>query len=234
MLLNYEITHTPSTLSEFIQQLDIIYKDQLTLIPLFNPQQTALWSEDQKTKFAAVFYHLRGHFINFIWYIANFCHDPVIKMLLMSNIHEELGIDNRFSHEHLYERFAVECKADIHDEIVNETHYLSFAKTFNKIHLQWLSEHTNEERLCAFAAYERLDNIDYPHLLAMAQSLNLSPKALAFFNVHVYVEHFDSTLALIQPIWERSPKSLIKAFHFIYQHQYKMWHDLSNTIFLLQ
>lgn len=225
--------HAINSLDDFIQQLDSSYKTQVLQIPLFNPQQTALWDSEQKKHFAAVFYHLRGHFINFIWYIANFCNNSAVKSVLLDNIHEEIGIESRFSHEYLYERFARECHVDIHDEIVNENNYLPFAKAFNKAHLGWLAQHDADQQLAAFAAYERLDNIDYPHLVTMAQSLKLSSQALGFFNVHVHVEHFDSTRDLIQPIWEQSPERLIEAFQFIYDHQYRMWQNLSDTVFEL-
>lgn len=223
----------PESLNRFLSQSDRDYRKSLTSIPLFDSQKTSAWNNEQKKYFACIFYHLRGHFINFVWYIANFSSDEHTKTLLIKNIHEELGIGKRFSHEVLYERFAKEFGADIHDEIINETHYLPFAKEFNKSHLKWLSQHENEDRLAAFAAYERLDNLDYPHLVKMAESIELSQHAMTFFNVHTHVEHFDSTLELIIPVWEKTPDKIIQSFHFIYSHQYKMWRDLSDEVFSL-
>lgn len=221
----------PSSLNDFLHSTDLNYKKSLALIPLFNPEMTGTWDKQQKKYFASIFYHLRGHFINFVWYIANFCNDEHTKTIILNNMYEELGVDQRFSHESLYERFAIACGADIHDEIINETHYLPFAREFNKTHLEWLSKHDNEERIAAFAAYERLDNLDYPCLTEMALSLQLSPHEVTFFKIHTHVHHFDSTLKLIIPIWEKNPAKIVSASEFIYSHQYKMWQALSDRIF---
>ncbi|VEG90377.1 iron-containing redox enzyme family protein [Legionella spiritensis] len=227
------VINIPASLSQFLSKADADYKKSLASIPLFNPQKTRTWNHDQKKYFAAVFYHLRGHFINFMWYVANFSSNEQTKQIIINNIHEELGIGTRFSHELLYERFATQCGVDIHSEIVSETHYTPFAREFNKSHLQWLTCHDEDERIAAFAAYERLDNLDYPDLLELARSLSLPQSALTFFNVHVYVEHFDSTIELLLPIWHDTPEKLKSAFDFIYSHQYKMWRNLSDSVFSL-
>lgn len=223
--------NTVMSLSDFLHQSDLMYKDSLSTIDLFNPKKTSTWSTFQKSYFAAIFYHLRGHFINFVWYIANFSKDEAVKNIILQNIKEELGSNNRYSHELLYERFANECGVNIHDEIINETHYLPFAKSFNKAHLQWISSHDLHEQLCAFAAYERLDNLDYPLLLNLANSLNLTNPATAFFKVHVNVAHFDSTRDLIQPIWDGTPEKVSNSFNFIYSHQLTMWQEFSDRVF---
>lgn len=222
------------SLQNFLSKVDTDYRQSLTTIALYDPEQTSTWDKEQKKIFAATFYHLRGHFINFLWYLANFASNEQTKKIILDNIHEEIGIGNCFSHEKLYERFAKECGVDIHDEIVHETNYLPFAKNFNKSHMQWLATHGELERIAAFAAYERLDNVDYPYLTQMAESLNLSAHALTFFRVHTHVEHFESTLELILPIWEKSPDILINSFHFIYTNQLQMWNNLSNYIFSLE
>ena len=227
------IINIPESLNNFLHQIDLKYGKSLRSISLFSPQSTSTWNNDQKKYFAAIFYHLRGHFINFVWYIANFSSDERIKAVIIKNIQEEIGLGNRFSHEMLYERFANECGIDIHDEIINQTNYLPFAKEFNKSHLKWLSDNAGEDRLCAFAAYERLDNVDYPHLVELAKSINLSQHSMTFFNVHTGVDHFDSTLELILPIWEKSPDKIINSFNFIYTHQHQMWKQFSDHIFSL-
>lgn len=221
----------PETLNHFLVKTDQEYQEELSSLALFNVAMTREWSDHQKQSFAAIFYHLRGHFINFAWYIANFTTNENTKTLILNNMKEELGVGSRFSHELLYERFAKECHVDIHNEIIHETNYLPFAKEFNKSHLQWISVHDQDERLAAFAAYERLDNIDYPHLLNMAKSLGLSQQALAFFNVHVHVDHFDSTLELLMPIWEQNPNKVKRSFEFIYSNQLRMWRQLANQVF---
>lgn len=230
MILKDKVNNIPPSLNQLLLKSDADYHQSLSMLPIFNSQTTGAWNDNQRKYFAAVFYHLRGHFINFMWYVANFSSDELTKAVIMNNIHEELGLGNRFSHERLYERFANECGVNIHEEIVSEDHYLPFARDFNKSHLQWLSLHDEDERVAAFAAYERLDNMDYPHLVSLANSFNLSQQAMTFFNVHVHVDHFDSTLKLIIPIWKKSPEKLIQSFEYIFSHQYQMWSNLSEVV----
>lgn len=225
------ITKIPTLLDQYLKHFDDLYRTSLVQIPLFNPQLTAQFNGEQKKYFAAVFYHLRGHFINFMWYMANFSSSQTIKTLILNNIHEELGVGTLISHEMLYERFATECGVNIHDEIIHQTHYLPFAKQFNQKHIQWLATHSNEEGVAAFSAYERLDNIDYFYLLYLAKSFNLSSKALTFFKVHVHVKHFDATLDMLLPLWEQNPEQLMQSFDFIGNHQLTMWRNLSEVMF---
>lgn len=220
----------PLPFSQYLAQADSDYRKKLSAIPLFDSNKTLLWSKPQKKLFAAIFYHLRGHFIDFMWYLANFAPDEMTKVIVMDNIKEELG-EKKFSHETLYARFAKECGINISDEIINETHYLPFAKQFNKGHLAWLAGHDADEQFAAFAAYERLDNIDYPYLTEFAASLGISSQGLAFFRVHTHVEHFSSTLEKLVPLWERASEKVKNAVDFIYSHQLQMWQRLSDEIF---
>ncbi len=225
-------TSIPPELHQFLQHKDEEYRHHLNQLDLFDPHKTKEWDKTQKAKFAAVFYHTRGHFINFMWYIANFAEDEAIKAVVMENIHEEIGIGNKFSHEKLYERFAQECGVNIHEEIIDETHYVSFARAFNQQHLAWLAKHSTKAQFAAFSAYERLDNIDYPFLTSLAESIGISPSGLTFFRVHMFVEHFDSTLDKLLPIWQDSPETLQQAVAFIYDHQHTMWRKFSDYICL--
>ncbi|KTD21746.1 Pyrroloquinoline quinone (Coenzyme PQQ) biosynthesis protein C [Legionella londiniensis] len=215
----------------FLSQVDNSYHERIAKIDLFDTNKTKNWNAGQKKKFAAVFYHLRGYFIEFMWYLANFAEDERIKKIVIDNITEELGMGTKFSHEALYERFAKACGVDIHEEILSKTHYLPFAKEFNHTHIRWLKEHDPLSRFAAFAAYERLDNIDYRNLFDFVRTLDLPSKAHAFFRVHVFVEHFESTFDLLMEIWRECPEKVINAFQFIYSHQYNMWQNLSDAIF---
>lgn len=221
---------TNLTLTEFLNNSDTHYLNSIKSLSLFQGDQTSAWTVEQKKHFAAVFYHLRGHFINFAWYVGNFCTNNEFKKTIISNLEEELGLNQPGSHEFLYQQFAQQCGVDIQDEIINETHYFPCAKEYNKGHLKWLSHHDEEERLAAFAAYERLDNLDYPCLAAMASTLNLPAPALTFFKVHINVSHFDATLELLKPLWNKQPEKIIKAFEFIYSTQAQMWSMLSQQI----
>jgi pyrroloquinoline quinone (PQQ) biosynthesis protein C len=228
-----KVLSIPSEFEHFLSKADIDYRQQLTTLDLFKPEKTAAFSTLQKTYFAAVFYHIRGHFIDFMWYVANFTTDKQIKKIVLENIMEELGTENKISHEKLYELFAKECGVTIKDELINERFYLPFAREFNKTHLRWLTEHDTHEQFAAFSAYERLDNIDYSYLHQFVLSLNVSPKAMTFFKVHVHVQHFDSTLERLLPIWSISPEKVKVALNFIYSHQYSMWRQLSDAVFSL-
>lgn len=221
----------PDDFKNYLLNVDTTYRQKLKLIALFNADKSAALTKHQKQQFAAIFYHLRGHFIDFMWYIANFSTDKKIKEIILQNIHEEIGVGTKFSHEKLYERFAMECGVNIHHELVNQAHYLPFAMDFNKEHLRWLSEHDVDEQFATFAAYERLDNIDYIYLEQFAESLQLSPQAMTFFKVHRHVEHFGATLETLLPLWKTSPDKIKQAFTFIYSHQLAMWQQLSDTIF---
>jgi pyrroloquinoline quinone (PQQ) biosynthesis protein C len=219
------------SLRSYLNDLDRRYHQQLMSIPLFNATQTATWTTAQIQYFAAIFYHIRGHFINLAWHIANFSTNASIKQLILNNIAEEIGLNTRFSHEMLYARFATACGVDIHEEIMHRVNYLPFAKTFNQNHIQWLNHHPSEKHLALFSAYERLDNIDYPLLLTLGQSLGLSQHDLTFFSVHVHVDHFDLTLDNLKTTWQTAPDHVQEAFEFIYDNQYQMWCHLSDHVF---
>ncbi|MCP0913477.1 MULTISPECIES: iron-containing redox enzyme family protein [Legionella] len=214
----------------FLEETDSQYRQQLVKLPLFDITHTATWEDSQKKAFAAVFYHIRGHFVNFMWYVANFADDLRIKKIIFENIQEELGIDNRISHEKLYVRFAEVCGVDVQHEIAYESNYLPFARKFNQTHLQWLTEHSLQEQFATFAAYEKLDNTDYPYLTALAQSLAIPNDALTFFKVHERVNHFDVTTEILKEIWIADAEKVKKSFNFIYSHQLNMWQELSNML----
>lgn len=217
------------TLRKFIASHDQAYADELKKIPLFNPEKSRLLSFQQKQYVAKVFYHLRGHFHDFLWILGNFAPTPELKDIVIKNIAEEFGY--RCSHEELYIRFAEAFGVNILHEISEETSYLPFARAFNYGHKKWLVEHNWDEKLCAFAAYERLDNVDYPHLFNLANSFDLSEKQLAFFRVHMTVTHFENTEEQIAKVWHSNNNRVMQAFYFIYGHQLQMWKNLSEVVF---
>jgi pyrroloquinoline quinone (PQQ) biosynthesis protein C len=221
-----------NSLEEFVGNIDLIYTRKLKKIALFDTQKTKLLSPDQKKIFCKVFYHIRGHFHDFLWIMGNFLPNEELKQIVLSNIAEEFGV--RCSHEQLYVRFAEALGIDMIEEIKEETHNLEFAKAFNRGHKEWLLNHDWEYKMCAFSAYERLDNVDYPHLLDFAKTFGLSDYDLSFFRVHTVVRHFESTEGQISKIWEKNKEKVIPAFYFIYNHQLLMWSALSDVIFNYQ
>jgi len=218
------------SLQNFLNDLDQDYTSMQNTIPLFNPQKTCKWTVEQKIYFAKVFYHVRGYFHNFLWYMGNHAPDAEFKKIVLHNIAEEFSINGR-SHEQLYIDFAKSVGADLSTEFYNEDHHLPFIKEFNKQHLKWLSTHDWPSCVAAFSAYERLDNIDYAKLLELAKSLGTEKRGLVFFNVHIVVEHFETTLNTLIAIWENNEEKIKEAFNFIREHQIKMWNNLSDAIF---
>lgn len=215
----------------FLKERDRVYTQNVSKLWLFSDKAGLTFSELQKKRFAQVFYHIRGHFHDFLWYLLNFAPNAKTKKLILDNINEEAGED-RLSHEQLYGRFAAPLGVDIHDEFINKTHSLPFVTKFNHAHLQWLNQHDWPHRLSAYSAYERLDNIDYQSLLALAKRMGIPKEGLTFFEVHAKVTHFEPTLASICDIWRNDPTAVKKAFHFIYQTQLTVWTDLSNWLLL--
>ncbi|MBI2584117.1 MAG: iron-containing redox enzyme family protein [Candidatus Aenigmarchaeota archaeon] len=217
------------TLGEFLQEWDVRMKDAYKQIPLFNLEMTKNWSDAQKTFFAKAFYHARGHFHDFLWFMGNHAPDATAKRIVIDNISEEFGIAK--SHEQLYWEFATSLGVDLKDEFLKEKTYLPFVREFNKGHIEWLTNHDWERCLSAFAAYERLDNLDYTELMKLAENMGISGRALAFFQVHVYVEHFEAANKDVQRVWDKDQQKVIEAFDFIAEHQIKMWKGLSDIVF---
>jgi len=220
-----------NSLEEFIESADLAYKEKLKNVPLFSAQNTPL-SLEKKQLFCKVFYHLRGHFHEFLWIMGNFLPNEHLKQIILNNISEEFGM--RCSHEQLYVRFAEALGVDIIEEIKEEKHYLDFAKAFNGGHKNWLLDHDWEYKMSALSAYERLDNVDYVYLLNFAKTFELSDYELSFFRVHTVVQHFESTEGELHNIWDRNKEKVIRGFDFIYNHQLQMWSALSDTVFMHQ
>jgi hypothetical protein len=199
---------------------------------MFNPELSCKWSDKQKQYFAKIFYHARGHFHDFLWYIGNHADDKETKDIILRNIAEELNGAAK-SHEQMYQDFAQDLGIDISHEFIDGQNYLDFVKDFNHGHLKWLYEHSADERFSAFAAYERLDNIDYFYLLKLVQSLKLSKKSQIFFKVHAVVEHFRPSVNKLEQIWNGPNRAINNSFSFIAYHQIKMWKKLSEAISLI-
>lgn len=217
------------TLSSYLQEWDAKNRETHRSIPLFDPEQTRNWSSEQKIFFVKLFYHARGHFHDFLWYMGNFAPDHKQRQKVLANIAEEFG--SAKSHEQLYFEFAKAIGADLSQEIVEEVNYLPFIRQFNKGHLNYIHTHDWDGRLCAFAAYERLDNVDYEDLYVLAKTICSDESALVFFKVHALVRHFDmADQGDLQRIWEISPEKLKSAFEFIADHQTRMWRELSSAI----
>lgn len=216
-------------LQSFLDGWDKKYLEEVSKIPLFDQNLTKNWSEKQKSDFIKIFYHVRGHFHDFLWYMGNHAPDKKSKEIILKNMLEEFGEDKK-SHEQLYLSFAKSMNVDLCQEIASDENYLSFLRDFNKGHLEWLSKHDWESDFCAFSAYERLDNIDYSNLLNLIKSFKTNSDLL-FFNVHIQVKHFDATWDLIVTTYQNNQNKLKNAYNFIAEHQVNMWKKLSSAMF---
>ena len=229
-LENNVISYTEAaSLYEFVNQWSQSYQNEMKKIPLFNTAKTQQWTQEQKSYFAKVFYHARGHFHDFLWYMGNIAPDKTSKNIILQNLSEEFGGSGR-SHETLYFNFAKSLNLDLRDEFVKQTHYLNFVREFNYGHLQWLAEHDWDSCLSTFAAYEKLDNVDYQYLFLLAKNLGVEGDGLLFFAVHKQVQHFETTLEPLIRIWSSNRQKVEEAFDFISTHQLQMWQNLSQEI----
>lgn len=216
-------------MQKFLLEWSDNYKQMLSQIPLFDSSISKNFTTQQKQYFAKIFYHARGHFHDFLWYVANHATDKETKDIVIENISEEFN-SSAASHEQLYIAFAESLDVDISNELVNQENYLPWIKAFNKKHLQWLHTHDAEERFAAFSAYELLDNIDYTSLLNLVKSFDISNKGQIFFKIHAKVMHFDTTSSKLQAIWNSNPQKVKIAFDFIGDHQLAMWSSMHNAI----
>lgn len=215
---------------QFLNDWDADYKNNISKIDLFDMNLIQSIPPHKKSYFVKSFYHIRGHFHDFLWYMGNHAPNSKIKKIILGNIGEEFG-GNYGSHESLYYDFAESLSVDIKKEIMNEDTYEDYISQFNKGHLKWLYSHDWAGCLAAFSAYEHLDNVDYPSLSALASNLGASNKGLIFFKVHENVKHFEPLNDFLLEVWEESPHKIKEGFDFIGSHQLKMWQNLSNRIF---
>ncbi len=229
----HELSPQSSTesLSTFLQRWEADYAATVKPYKIFQPEITALWDSAQRKKFARYFYHIRGHFLKFLWLLGNEAEHPAAKQKVLDNIGEEFG-GAGMSHEKLYYVFAEAVGvADIKTaEWLDEIHHVPVIKKYNQAHLTWLNSQAWASKWAAFAAYEKLDNIDYANLYTLANSFGLESRSLAFFKIHQQADHFDRLQEDLQLIWQQQPQVVRAAFYFIGKHQSEIWQWLSGVL----
>jgi hypothetical protein len=223
-----QVRSTQNTLEGFVTPWLQNYRQSATAIDLFDPAKVATLSPEQRAFLAKAFYHVRGHFHDFLWFIGNRS-NVAVKRLILENLEEEFGGDR--SHEEFYYDFAASLGVDLDDEVVEQTTHLPFIREYNYQHMHWLKTHDADARFAAFAAYERLDNPDYENLYQLGVALGQKGRSLVFFDVHRHVEHYEATTLLLNEIWQRNPESVMAAFNFIGNHQLHIWQKLSDAVF---
>jgi pyrroloquinoline quinone (PQQ) biosynthesis protein C len=219
-------------MQEFLEKWDADYRAALKTILLFDPIQTAKWSQDQQQLFIKLFYHQRGHFDDVLWLMGNFAPDAESKHVILGNIQEEFG-GKAPSHEQLYLDFAKSHGVDLTYELLEERWYLPFLHEFNQGLLRWLREQDWDRRIIAFAAIERLDNLDYPALKEVAVSFGTAQRFLVFFNVHMHVDHYSPLEKLrFEEIWQENQNAMLVGFNFIAEYYLAIWRRISDYVFL--
>ena len=221
------------SLKDFLEEWDCSYLKKTNQIPLFKYSLTEKWSGRQKMLFAKLFYHSRGHFHDFLWFLGSNAPDKETKEIVLQNIAEEFN-GSAASHEQMYIDFAESLGVTLMEEFVDQKHYLPFIRDFNKGHIRWMLNKSSDAHFSAFAAYERLDNVDYENLLKLAESLKASRRGLIFFKVHMRAKHFSAAEMKLQRLWEANEDSVKEAFFFIANHQLEMWQSLSDKVFLCE
>jgi len=219
-----------STLKIFLSAWEEEYSVACARLDIFNPEITAALSPCQKTLFASSFYHIRGHFFEFLCRLASRAPSNTYKQVILANITEELGEDLK-SHEQLYAEFAYRLDVDTVTEFLTPSSNFDYTEYFNKAHLEWILSKDWGRAWAAFCAYERLDNVDYRNLYALALSFNVDEAALLFFKVHAEIGHFDATFSLLEDEWRKDPQAIKDGFQFIAQNQLLVWQNLNNTLF---
>lgn len=218
------------SLNTFLEQWDHNYKNMLSTIDLFNEDFVKSWSYEQKQLFVRLLYHQRGHFDDVLWFMGNYAPDAKTKEIALNNIRDEFG-RNAPSHEQLYMDFAKHLGVDLTYELLEETYYLPFLREYNHGHLRWLREHDWNHRFAAFAAIERLDNLDYTALRQTAEWLGVEKKGLIFFNVHIHVTHYDDTAGSdFTELWGKNEDLVRSVFTFIGDYQATIWEKIAKNI----
>ena len=220
------------TLNVFLQEWEKGYVETNKATPLFDSARISAFTPSQKQLFALAFYHARGHFYKFLWFMGSLAPSEEFKKIILDNITEEFG-GNKCSHEQLYMEFAKAVGVDVVEEVLTGRTNLPFIEEFNRGHINWLLTHDWDHKWSAFSAYERLDNVDYENLYHLAANLGLSGRPLLFFEVHRVVEHYDQASSLLEQIWQRNPEAVRAGFDFIGMHQAKLWRELSDAVFTL-
>lgn len=218
----------------FLETWDKNYNKKINQIDLFKQELTNSWNNEQKQIFVKLLYHQRAHFGQVLWNLGNFAPNYTARELILENIRDEFG-KHGISHEKLYLDFAKQMGVDLTYELIEEKFYPSFLREYNNGHLRWLLEHDWDHNLSAFAALERLDNVDYVNLLNVAKTLGATKRDLVFFNVHIHVTHFDNIeKSSFGDLWKEKPDIVKNCFNFIGNYQIDIWKKISDAVFLQQ
>lgn len=222
-------SQNPIDLSSYIENIINSYSDKVRKLPLFADDFARCLTLKQKKLFIKIFYHARGKFHDFLWYVGSNTQNAKVKKIVIQNIAEEFN-GSAASHEEMYMYFANYFNVNLTKEFLKNKYYIKSVRDFNNNHINYLVNHNDDHRISAFSAYEKLDNIDYPFLLKFASNMGAKGKALIFFKIHAAVEHFESTRGMLDSIWKKNSDAVKKSFEFITNNQLFLWNSLFNEI----
>lgn len=220
-----------SQFNDFLNDWDHRYQSVVSKNPLFDNKITASWTSQQKQLLVGYLYHIRGHFHDLLWEMGTSAPSSEYKEMIITNIRDEFG-GRGLSHEHMYFLFARHFNIELQNELVENRYYADFIREYQKTVLLWFKQQTWDKKLAAFAAVERLDNIDYANLLSLARSLGqLAPKQEAFFIIHINVAHFSEAIkASLLTTWKKSRAIIEESFAIVLDIQTAMWQDLYTNV----
>lgn len=220
-----------SDFNDFLTAWDTRYQSVVQQNSLFHAHTTAQWSSEQKKRLVGYLYHIRGHFHQLLWEMGNTAPTASFKEMIIDNIRDEFG-ENGLSHEVLYYLFARHFGVDLRLELLDGHYYADFIRRYHDTLLRWFKLAEWEAKLSAFAAIERLDNIDYTYLLGLATSLDtLNPRETAFFYIHMNVVHFsDKMKDALVTIWSKNRGIVEESFEIVLTVQTAMWQSLFDHI----
>ena len=216
------------TLSNYISEWVAGHKDNSSMLKIFDPEFIRSFNPEQKQHFVLTFYHLRGNFYRFLWYLGSISPSKPYKDVIIKNISEEFG--HTLSHEDWYLEFAADFDVDLKSEILKPKFNFDWVQGFNDAHLDYILISDFDLAWSAFGAYEKLDNADYDNLYNLAVNLGSSKRGLVFFDIHRNVEHYEAIDPLLQLIWDRDPEIVKQGFEFIGEHQINMWNRLGEYL----
>ncbi len=220
-------------LTDYISTWETDYQSRQANIPLLKPEQAKGLTPTQRKYFAELFWHVRGHFAEFLWVLGSKAPDRKSKLVVVDNIADEFGAraENHTSHEVLYNRFAASLGSNTAEYPIGDINYPVFLLEYNRDHLRFLLKNSWDVCAAAFSAYERLDNFDYGAVEEIGKMWGLDKKALEFYEVHRGGHHFREVSEDLMGTWKRDSAAVKKGFEFIGDHQLGMWNNLSNAVF---
>ncbi len=228
-----EFSKMSDSLKLFIEDWKLEYQTEVSKLDMFDPTKTISWTTDQQKAFASVFNHSRGHYYRFLWYLGSLAPNKDYREIVLQNYADEFG--RSVSHEQLYWDFAGKLGVDVKHEILYESSNYEFIRDFNHNHLEWLLTKNWTSCWAAFSAYEAMDNIDYENLYKLALSFGFkeNDKAMVFFKIHLVANHFNTTLELLEEVWQTDTESVKVGFEFIRVNQLRLFTAMSEYLMRL-